>query len=144
LEFPPEPQSDSETDTDNPDDEFDLSMARNFLESSFALSALLQNLKDFICPTFSSKLYDLVEEAKQDGISDANLKSIQYLVTELRKVDPANIKVVNSFSPSRLDRAKVFIEDWTGEEWNWWPLQRPRRPCSGLTSGISWTCVSTM
>jgi hypothetical protein len=144
LHNPPNLESESESDIDHYDDEYDLASARGFVESSFALATFFRSLKDFVCPTFSSKLGDLVGKARQHGISELEVKHIQAILTELRKVNPVDILIVDNHCPSWLDQAKTSVEDWTGEEWNWWPLQRPRRSCTERSSGVEWSCVSTI
>ena len=42
-----------------------------------------------------------------------------------------------------MDKVKLLIEDFTNDNWNWWPLQPPLRPLKEGETRLKWKCVSS-
>lgn len=40
------------------------------------------------------------------------------------------------------DKAKTYMECFSGQNWDWWPLNPPTRPITPNKVRIQWQCVS--
>ena len=43
---------------------------------------------------------------------------------------------------SMFDKARTYVERYSGQKWDWWPLAPPRRPVKRGRVRIQWLCVS--
>jgi hypothetical protein len=63
------------------------------------------------------------------------------VVAELLDTNPGSIEWSDSDAISHYDILKRKLEDWTKEEWNWWPFKRPQRALGSGEARLYWTCV---
>jgi hypothetical protein len=67
---------------------------------------------------------------------------LQQLVNELSEARLQSVKVSNGEASSWINNFKVRIETWTGEVWDWAPLNAPHYPLGGNEKRMQWKCVS--
>src|SRR4030095_14986376 len=105
----------------------ELSGIRVFIKSSFALQALRSSLQDFVHPPFRAKLRELLDRPSLTTGLESNkvMADIRGLIAELQEVRPESIGVSCRNKESFTDYLKGIVEDFTSEEWEWWPL-KPR------------------
>lgn len=64
------------------------------------------------------------------------------LTRALMTIPSDRIRFTHSYEPTFLDRAKTFIENYTSNDWDWWPLKNPRSVTPPDHIWIEWRCVS--
>jgi hypothetical protein len=121
--------------------EYDLAKARQFIETSFAFTALQKNLQDFVNPTFASRLGDIIKRLARMSPHIKDFSHLQRVASELRHTNPHNIQIQRAEIIHWNDEVRAKIEDWTRQEWEWWPLERPRRRLGNGTAKVEWLCV---
>jgi hypothetical protein len=67
---------------------------------------------------------------------------LQPLVEDLKYLDPEHVQICWSGHSSWLNKFKCYVEGWSGETWDWWPLQPARQRLKTNEARVSWTCVS--
>lgn len=126
------------------------SKVRDFLLASRAFSLFRSNLRDFVHPTFKSKLFQEVERWQEwnQSIESDILPLTMYtalrlrtLIVELADVAPRQIQANYGIDIGLLDGMKNLIENRTGTSWDWWPLQRPLSILAPDHARISWICA---
>ena len=115
-----------------------------FIKSSFALQALRSSLQDFVHPPFQTKLQELLDRPSLTTGLESNkvMADIRGLIAELQEVRPESIGVSCRSKESFTDYLKGIVEDFTSEEWEWWPLKPRRRPILAGQARLQWRCVS--
>lgn len=134
----------SEDDPAGEDEECNLAQLKQFIGSSFAFKTLRENLRNFVQPTFQSKFGELVRLAR-DELSLSHHYApdwIRTCMSEVRCADPSVIKISSDIDKSWINNLKVFIEKWTRELWDWWPLVPAQHPLDAGQTCLKWVCVS--
>ena len=123
-------------------EEYNLSQAKQFIRESFGFVALRDNLKNFVQPTFQSKLKESLRVAKEESRPNHTQAGwIRNCSTEMQGIDPSTIQVDMDSRNSIANRAKVLIEELSGESWDWWPFAPAIHSLQGGRS-LKWRCVS--
>ena len=81
--------------------------------------SLLVNLRIFLLPSALGSLTRILMKMPRDRISFLHQRNV-----------------------SLADKIKIFIEDRTSDNWNWWPLEQPMRALQTGQTRIKWQCVS--
>ncbi len=68
------------------------------------------------------------------------INELQHIPTEQINIEMDN--TADSAMPRLANLAKIKIEAWTGEIWDWWPLMPSKREVQENEARICWTCVS--
>lgn len=61
---------------------------------------------------------------------------------EIWNLPRSKFRFFEKYNVSLGDRLKKALENYSGEEWNWWPLDAPRRRLRPGNVRIEWECVS--
>jgi hypothetical protein len=125
-------------------EEYSMSAAQQFIISSHALGNLLQDFQKFVHPTFASRLGSLVEGigkvvTDSEKTRWATVSSI--LANEFQDCPPLQLRIHRVPSQTFSDRVKIYVEDWTGQLWNWWPASPAHRKPPLHWTRILWNCV---
>jgi len=147
-----------DSDTEDEDEEvanvveanLELLNANAFIRSSHAYQRMVRRLSDLAHPSFRSRAIEYVEKllsTKTGDSADAEywntMRSRMLLViSELHYSQPDSLLIDSNDELSLIEKIQSSLESLTGEEWNWWPLSRPRRPLRPGESRLGWTCVS--
>jgi hypothetical protein len=136
-----EDNTNSDDDYEMEDENPDMNRAKNFLLSSWAFTSFRQNLRNFVYPTFQSKLHKMRRTlGKSFGSGDVD--RLGEILVELLQVEPTSVSIQKKTQTGWADRLKASAEDLTRERWDWWPLQKPVRPCIRDLYHLQWKCVS--
>ncbi|KAI0547968.1 heterokaryon incompatibility protein-domain-containing protein [Xylaria curta] len=119
-----------------------------FIRSSKAFEKMVKRLTDLAYPSFRSRAIEFVEKllrTKCCGSDDLEywdmMRSRMHLViSELIYSKPDGLFIDGEDEISRFERFQLGLESLTGEEWNWWPLKRPRPKLGPGESRLGWTC----
>jgi hypothetical protein len=61
--------------------------------------------------------------------------------TALKTAGLHQVQISKTEHSGRIDRIKIALETFTGEPWEWWPLQPPRHDLRQGRVRLTWTCV---
>ena len=126
------------TDLDLSEDSADM----KFMFSSSAIQYLRVGLQQFLYPGYNQMMDGLKRRIAQWKHSRTSKEDLDIVLNDLQEADPKKIRI--SYIESRLslvDHLKNLVEEITLEEWEWWPLSRPRRTIKEGEAKISWKCV---
>ena len=129
-----------ESDTKEPIRPFDITGLLDLVASSQAFHVFITSILDLVNPTLESRLRLLSQSVVGKESSD----ELQQVISELLYSRPLDISISGNISVSWLDLAKQFIENYTGQEWDWSPSCKARKTLSNRHSRLSWTCVSLL
>jgi hypothetical protein len=136
---------DGATEGNHFEEPFQISLVREFMTSSQAFRLFYENFRQFVHPTFKSKLVRLIERLSgpeyADSISSSSISKLKTLVPEIEDINPSQIDVSYEEELGLLNRLKGAIEDLSGENWDWWPLKPRMRPLSPGSARLHWRCV---
>jgi hypothetical protein len=127
------------------DEEYSLSQVKQFMLTSFALVALRENLRNFVRPTFQPKFRELLRATKETrALPQGHVQEswIRTCISEVQSIDPTMIEVSRTSDDSLINKLKIFVEKWTRERWDWWPLSPAQHPLNSGQARLKWTCVS--
>ena len=124
----------------------ELSRVKQFLVSGNAFAILRESLRDFINPSFQTRLIELIDkywrlENKEDRFCRNGDQ--HSLIAELLDTDPSSIGWTGRDTASWSDILKWKFEGWTREKWDWWPFKPPQRRLRPGEARLHWTCVSS-
>lgn len=112
------------------------------------LPALERQMNRFLneigVPSFQEILMEITKRySKSENKNDQFYSSgnLHRLVPELLDTNPSSIQHSKYNEMSWCDIIKCKIENWTKEEWDWWPFQPPKRALSSGEARLYWTCV---
>ncbi|KAI1129297.1 heterokaryon incompatibility protein-domain-containing protein [Nemania abortiva] len=119
-----------------------------FIRSSKAFEQMVKRLTDLAYPSFYSRATECVEKLlrtrrhESDDIEywEAMRSRMCMIVSELRYSKPDRLLIDSQGKLSQLEFFQLKLESLTGEEWNWWPLMRPRPKLGPGESRLGWTC----
>lgn len=124
----------------------DLSDFKDFMLSSVPFQQIVQNLRDFVNPTFRSSLKSLTEtysRLNNDTPSNTEFYSICNLLQELQTTSASDISFRYSHQNRGLDLVREYLEDMTVQSWDWWPMgPLSQRLAPGLAR-VYFKCVCT-
>lgn len=129
----------------NEDEEYNLSEVKQFMLPSLAFVALRDNLRNFVQPTFQSKFGELLRATKETRtLSHGHVQEswIRTCISEVQSIDPTLIEISRTSDDSLINKLKAFVEKWTRERWDWWPLSPAQHPLNSGQARLKWTCVS--
>lgn len=150
AEDPVREESADEEDDDQVEVDVPFDSITTFIRSSKAYAQMAKRLADLAYPSFRSRATEWVEkwlrrkrsESDDIGHWEAMRSRMFLIISELQYSQPEKLLVDKKGEASRFERFQLRIESLAGEEWNWWPLLRPR-PKIGLgESRLGWNCVS--
>jgi hypothetical protein len=127
-----------------------LSRVKEFMVTSHAFSLFRNNIRQFVCPSFETKLRGLVQQISQPvgpeqdihgELSPTPPLKLTRLVVEWEYISPSDIQIVYDYNSSLMNRFKCVFEDLTKESWDWWPLEPPKRPLPSEKARVIWHCV---
>ncbi|KAI1738466.1 heterokaryon incompatibility protein-domain-containing protein [Xylaria scruposa] len=121
-----------------------------FIRSSKAFEQMIKRLTDLAYPSFRSRATEFVERflrekrRESDDLEywDVMRSRMCLVISELHYSKPDDLFIDGENKLSRFERFQLGFESLTGEEWNWWPLKRPRPKLGPGESRLGWTCVS--
>jgi hypothetical protein len=117
-----------------------ISALRDVVKNSKAFQQFLASLNDLIYPTFQSRLKHMSRVAMDQAKNIDPEGSLAEVVGELLYSLPVNITLLESNPCSATDSFRHWLQDYTQQEWDWWPLKPMQpKPCSG-TARLEWAC----
>jgi hypothetical protein len=123
-----------------------LSMVKDFMITSTALSMFRENFRQFIQPASRSKLGRLLAKLSKPGrnnsIPESSKSKLRSLIRDLDFISPGQIRISYQESSSLLNYLKGIVEKLTKETWEWWPLKPRMRPLCRGYARLHWGCVS--
>ncbi|OHE99193.1 mitochondrion organization and biogenesis protein [Colletotrichum orchidophilum] len=127
-------------------DELDFESIRAFVLSSAAFDNMTRRLSDFVNTSFRTQAQKLVAKVLKgkDILNDQYWVDMKYkmqvILTELEESRPENVVLDIETTPKRLDTFQAWVEIWTEEDWDWWPLSPPKHALSSTEARIGWRC----
>jgi hypothetical protein len=127
-----------------------LSRVKEFMVTSRAFSLFRSNIRQFIYPSFETKLRRLIEQVSKScgperdmhrQLPPISLPELARLIVEWEFIAPSQIQIIYDNKPSLKNRFKCVLEDLTEESWDWWPLEPPRRHLPSDKARVLWHCV---
>lgn len=115
---------------------------REAVASSDAFQLFLSSLNTLIHPTFESRLKRVGQVATERASEIDPDGSLARVVAELLYSQPLTITLSNTDATSWVDTAKAWIEKYTQQEWEWWPLRPPQVRVGEGKARLRWRCVS--
>ena len=123
-----------------------------FMASSGAFLSFADALHDLAYPTFFSEAKKFVRatirssQGSEDKLALEGLRLLPVLAEMESCRLNGDSRIHFSVDPSEsrvaaLDRMKLWVETSTAAEWDWWPLQPPKRSRSQDNAQLSWQCV---
>jgi hypothetical protein len=85
---------------------------------------------------YSAELSRLVEQYRERGVDLCRVP------VDLLCSSPNHVSTSYGSNTSFANLAKGFIEEWSGEEWNWSPLRPYYQPLNEDEAFLHWYCVS--
>ncbi|KAL6165452.1 hypothetical protein ACJQWK_08678 [Exserohilum turcicum] len=92
---------------------------------------------------YRQSLMNLAKRHKQTGTEHRlpSSNKLPHVVSELLDTDPSSIDWSYGHAISFSNNLKSKFEDWTREEWDWWPFRHPQRALRSSEARLYWTCV---
>ena len=118
----------------------------DFIRASRAFDRMTGRLKDLAYPSLRSKATEMAERLVRSHQGERYwdmMRSRMFLViSELQYSAPRAFVLDSNPKLSVLEKTQLKAENITREEWNWWPLPRPRPEVKPGEARLGWTCVS--
>ncbi|KAF2191859.1 hypothetical protein K469DRAFT_344167 [Zopfia rhizophila CBS 207.26] len=130
---------------DDQDDEapevgdIDVSEFRGLISSSPAFQLFLDEIYNLAFPSFKKTLERLFARWKRKGKHPDSTTQVETIVGELAYSQP-NVITITQQPPGWVNQLKGFIEEFTGEPWEWWPLAPKLKPLQKGQVQIMWNC----
>ncbi|KAH6900601.1 hypothetical protein B0T10DRAFT_471124 [Thelonectria olida] len=106
-----------------------------------------EKLVNLASPSFQSQATECAERLLRDKRCESDVEQCDAMrsrmfaiISELHYSRPEGLFVDDRGQLTQFERFQFKLEALTGEEWNWWPLRRPRPELRPGESRLGWTC----
>lgn len=146
--------SEEEIDEDNaeedpaPAPDVQFSDVAAFIRSSESYELMIRRLSDLAYPFRSESAKWILNWSPDRGQQSTSFIEMMRtkmfsVISELQYSKPDKLFIDDLTHLSPLERLQLSLEGFTGEQWSWWPMARPRPKTGPDEVLLEWTCVST-
>lgn len=114
---------------------------KSLIASTNSFCAFITRLVDFVDPSFEARLKRLAK-SKTKGMNGSDIRHITEMVSELSYSKPKTINLSEYGGISWIRKSMASLRAALPGEWDWWPLNEPRRQSLPNCATLTWTCVS--
>ncbi|KAJ6094202.1 hypothetical protein N7467_003047 [Penicillium canescens] len=120
----------------------DIQQFEDFLFKSNAFGLMETQLFDFIYPSFRSILMNWISnERRTQHSTPRKLRDLGIVISELQHIALDQISISSSDARSMTNVLKGKLEDFTGQVWDWWPLEPYMRGLARDEVRLHWRCT---
>lgn len=119
-----------------------ISVLREVIASSEAFQLFMSNVYTLIHPSFESRLKRVSQVVAEKGAEIDPDGSLAEIVAELLYSQPSTITLSDTNSMSWIDAGKCWVENYTQQNWEWWPLMPTQARVPTGKAKLLWRCVS--
>ncbi|KAI6763227.1 hypothetical protein HG531_013124 [Fusarium graminearum] len=113
---------------------------KSLIASTNSFCAFITRLVDFVDPSFEARLKRLAK-SKTKGMNGSDIHHITEVVSELSYSKPKTINLSEYEGISWIRKSMASLMAALPGEWDWWPLNEPRRQPLPNCATLTWTCV---
>ncbi|WXC44358.1 hypothetical protein QX201_004093 [Fusarium graminearum] len=113
---------------------------KSLIASTNSFCAFITRLVDFVDPSFEARLKRLAK-SKTKGMNGSDIHHITEVVSELSYSKPKTINLSEYGGISWIRKSMASLMAALPGEWDWWPLNEPRRQPLPNCATLTWTCV---
>ncbi|WXC58180.1 hypothetical protein SNK03_004078 [Fusarium graminearum] len=114
---------------------------KSLIASTNSFCAFITRLVEFVDPSFEARLKRLAK-SKTKGMNGSDIRHITEMVSELSYSKPKTINLSEYGGISWIRKSMASLRAALPGEWDWWPLNEPRRQSLPNCATLTWTCVS--
>uniref|UniRef100_A0A4E9E9G8 Uncharacterized protein n=1 Tax=Gibberella zeae TaxID=5518 RepID=A0A4E9E9G8_GIBZA len=113
---------------------------KSLIASTNSFCAFITRLVDFVDPSFEARLKRLAK-SKTKGMNGSDIHHITEVISELSYSKPKTINLSEYGGISWIRKSMASLMAALPGEWDWWPLNEPRRQPLPNCATLTWTCV---